>query len=284
MKNRFSIILALLLMASTSVATKAQSSDFLNSYFENQTPLNNNTFSFSLVGVVIGDKVISGKGEYDYSSNKNGHVVNLPELLDANSLTIYGISPNTIIDNNTKFNQLVANKNLEWFNSKMPKLEILKNKLVTFNFADGKNESFLFNVKKLNSSEENNNKRKALQFEFATEEVKKDDDNDSNNEKSGNIVWRVFAIGEEAFLALSGDQLNRLHLDLFYPFGNANYNGVQMLKDDELKMVDPDGFEYFVGSKTTGVGMYLARTKDKFMDGGYYLKPTDLVFLFKLNQ
>lgn len=285
MKNRFSIILALFLMGSVSVASNAQSSDFLNSYFENQIPLNNNTFSFSLVGVVIGDKVVSGEGEY--SSNKDGYIQNLPELLDANSLSFYGISPNMIINRNVKFNQLVANKNLEWFNSKMPKLEILKNKLVTFNYSDGKNESFLFNVKKLISSEENNNFRKALQLDFATEEVKNEDENYNKN-LSGNIIWRVFAIGDESYLALTALQLNRLHLDLFSAFGNydSNYFGVQVLKGSELDMVPVESFDSYgnEGSKTSGNGIYLARSKDKFMESGHYLNPADLVFLFKLSQ
>ena len=36
--------------------------------------------------------------------------------------------------------------------------------------------------------------------------------------------------------------------------------------------------------KTTGKGIYLARSKDKYMDSGYYLNPSELVFLFKLSQ
>ena len=287
MKNQFSIILVLLLMVSASVVTKAQSSDFLNSYFENQTPLNNNTFNFSLVGVIIGDKKVGGNN--DYSSKKDGHVVNIPELLDANSLTFYGISPNVALNASSTFNQLLVSKNLEWFNSNMPKLEILKNKLVTFNYSDGSDESFLFNVKKLIDSEENNNFRKALQFEFATEEVKKDDDNYNNNERSGNVVWRVFAIGDEAYLALSGNQLNRIHLDLFSAYRNNAYQsderlGVQVSDGSQVTMLTQNELKQNTGSKTTGKGIYLARSKDKYMDSGYYLNPSELVFLFKLSQ
>jgi hypothetical protein len=288
MKNQYSIILALLLMASTSVVTKAQSSDFLNSYFENQTPLNNNTFSFSLVGVIIGDKKLGGNN--DYSSKKDGHVVNIPELLDANSMSFYGVSPNIVLNSASKFNQLLVNKNLEWFNSNMPKLEILKNKLVTFNYSDGNNESFLFNVKKLIDSEENNNYRKALQLEFATEEVKKDDD--GNDDRSGNVVWRIFALGDETYLALSGNQLNRIHLDLFsaykkennYDYQDDDRLGVQVSWGSDVRMLTQDELNQLNGAKTTGKGIYLARTKDKFMDSGYYLNPSEMVFLFKLYQ
>jgi hypothetical protein len=289
MKNRFSFVLAFCLIALFSLNSKAQSSDFLNSYFENQTPLNNNTFSFSLVGFIIGDKKVGGGN--DYSSKKDGPVVNIPELLDANDLSIYGVSPNLILNSTTKFNQLLVNQNLGWFNSNMPKLEILKNKLVTFNYSDGNNESFLFNVKKLNASEENNNFRKALQLEFTTEDVKKDDD--ENNDRTGNVVWRIFAIGDESYLALAGNQLNRIHVDLFSAYKEGNDDdyyqsdgrlGVQVSSGSNVRMLTQNQLNQAPGYRTTGKGIYLARKQDKFMDSGYYLNPSELVFLFKLSQ
>lgn len=292
MKNRFSIIFALFLVSSVSLVTRAQSSDFLNTYFENQTPLNNNTFSLSLASVVIGNKLMSGEGEnneYFTSTNKNGYIINIPELLDANSLDFSGIQQNVVLNKSSKFNELILDKNLDWFNSNLPKIEILKNKLVTFNYNDGQNESFLFNVKKLNVGDDKNNHRNALQLEFVTEEMKSD--NDENDSKSGNIVWRIFAIGNECYLALSGNQLNRIHLDLFSPVGKRNGEdqsdrvGVQVKRASSVEMITQEELnDYDNVYKTTGKGIYLARNKDKFMDGTYYLNPSELIFLFKLSQ
>ena len=56
MKNLFLIFSTLCLLAISSIDAKAQINDFLNTYFKNQTPLNNNTFSFSLSKVVLGQE------------------------------------------------------------------------------------------------------------------------------------------------------------------------------------------------------------------------------------
>jgi hypothetical protein len=283
MKNRFSIILALFLMGSVSVVSNAQSSDFLNSYFENQTPLNNNTFSLSLSKVVLGQKLFSE----ETSPVARGEVLKMTEFLDVSSLTYYGISPNIKFNKNSKFEDIVLKKNFDWFISKMPKIEILKNKLVTLNYSDGESESFLYNVKKLTPLESLNNFRSALQIELATEEV----NNDRENPKKGNIIWRVIVLENECYLALSGIQLNRLHLDLFdaargkhelshyTPF---SMKGIQV--SEAGKTISISDITYASNFTSTGKGIYLARTKDKFMDGDYFLNPSEMVFLFKLNQ
>lgn len=206
----------------------------------------------------------------------------MTELLDVSSLSYYGISPNIKFNYNTKFEDIVVKKNFEWFISKMPKIEILKNKLVTLTYSDGESESFLYNVKKLSSSEAKNNYRSSLQIELATEDVNKEE----KNSKKGNIVWRVIVLENEAYLALSGIQLNRLHLDLFdVERGEyrtlSSMQGIQVSSGRTISLSD---IKYANNFSTTGVGTYLARNQDKFMDGNYFLSPSEMVFLFKLNQ
>ncbi|MFD3407194.1 hypothetical protein SKC37_00870 [Aquirufa sp. HETE-83D] len=286
MKNLFTIISALCLLAISSLDAKAQTSDFLNSYFENQTPINNNTFSFSLSKVVLGQKVFSKES----SPVSRGEVLNLTEFLDVSSLSYYGISPNIKFNSSIKFEQILKKKNFDWFIAKMPKLEILKNKLVTLTYSDGESESFLYNVTKLGSSEAKSNFRSALQIELATEDI----NNNRENTKKGDIIWRVVVLENEAYLALSGIQLNRLHLDLFDAGGipeNSYYTpgsmkGIQaeQIYEKKISTISLNDMKYATNYISTGVGTYLARNQDKFMDGNYFLNPSEMVFLFKLNQ
>jgi hypothetical protein len=184
-------------------------------------------------------------------------------------------------------------KNLDWFNSQLPKIEILKNKLLSLNYSDGKSESFLFTLNKLTEKKETNNERKILQLELATDDVNTSD----NEQKSGDIIWRIFVIGNEAYLALNGLQLNRISVKLYYAFGDENnYNGsrnvgIEVINNsrdgrDQIKMISGSDLKRQgrYGGQTTGKGIYLARDKDKFMESGQYIDPRDMVFLFKLKQ
>jgi hypothetical protein len=138
----------------------------------------------------------------------------------------------------------------------------------------------------LSSSEAKNNFRSALQIELAAEEV----NNDRENPLKGNIIWRVIVLDNEAYLALSGIQLNRLHVGLFDAGGipellyytPASMKGIQVSENG--RTISLSDIKYASNFTSTGNGIYLARTKDKFMDGSYFLNPSEMVFLFKLNQ
>ena len=142
-----------------STSTTFNSNDFLNKYYFDQIPLPNNSFSLVLSKLVYGDK---------RSDNYRGAVERLPEILDANEFTYWGVKPNVMITDGTNFNNYVISKNSDYFNSKLPKIEVLKNKLFTIKYNDGSEESFLFNVKQI-ESKDNNNQRKILQIELANE-------------------------------------------------------------------------------------------------------------------
>jgi hypothetical protein len=286
MKNRILVLMAATLFCSISHITLSQSTDFLNGYFANPIPLNNHTFTLSLSKVLMGDLVSNGGDRY--SSESQASVSNLPEYLEPTSLSYYGIKQ-ALITQNSEFNDLIEEKNLEWFNSQLPQIEILKNKLLSLNYKDGKSESFLFTLNKL---KETNNKRKMLQLELATDDVKTND----NEHKPGDIIWRILVIGNEAYLALNGAQLNRIQVKLYHAFSdNDDYEsrdaGIEVIKSsgeepNNVKMISGSNLKYNAryGFKSTGQGIYLARDKDEFMDSGYYINPRNMVFLFKLKQ
>ena len=257
------------------VFAQGNSADFLNNYFFKQVPLANNSFKFELAKVVLGNTTFLNNDNYDENLRQSG-ILSLPEILDVEDFTFYGVKPNIKIQDTTRFNRLVTANTKEWFNAKMPKVEVLKNKLVTISYPDSTEESFLLNVKQPSIEDDNNNKRKILQMELANEEVKAD----GSNNTARDIVWRVFVIYNDCYLALSKKQLERLKVRIF-----SSTEGVLLLTNDgEEELISQQNFNYHEESKTSGNGLYIGRDKDPFMDSGYYIDPENMIFLFKLKQ
>ena len=256
-----------------STSTTFNSNDFLNKYYFDQIPLPNNSFSLVLSKLVYGDKRSDNNDRYnDDDDNYQVAVERLPEILEANAFTYWGVNPNVMITDATNFNNYVISKNSDYFNSKLPKIEVLKNKLFTIKYNDGSEESFLFNVKQI-ESEDNNNQRKILQIELANEEVEAD----GSNNTAKDIVWRFFVIENECYLALTLGQLNRLNLKLI-----SVDQGLEVYSQDKTKHFESrflTSFKY----TTTGEGIYLSRNKDLFMDSSKYINPEEIIYLFKLK-
>jgi len=255
-----------------STSTTFNSNDFLNKYYFDQIPLPNNSFSLVLSKLVYGDKRSDNNHRYN-DDNYQGAVERLPEILEANAFTYWGVKPNVMITDGTNFSNYVISKNSDYFNSKLPKIEVLKNKLFTIKYNDGSEESFLFNVKKI-ESKDNNNQRKILQIELANEEVKAD----GSNNKAKDIVWRFFAIENECYLALTLGQLNRLNLKLI-----SDDMGLEAYSQNRQEIGFTKYFENYYKKTTTGEGIYLSRNKDLFMDSSKYINPEEIIYLFKLK-
>jgi len=247
--------------------------DFLNNYFENIIPLNNESFKMVLKKVILEGRYIP-KNRYndiiiekDYpgfyrgkdavpayydKENKYDFFQDVPEMIGADMLSFYHAIPN--IDGDKSFNDKVLPITLQAFNSKLPTIEILKNKLFTLKYPNEKEESFLFNARKINQS--TNNQRSFLQMELANEAVK----NDGSDNTAMDVVWRIYVLEKDCYIALSARQLRRLNLEL---------------------MDSRDGFNTIHGV-TTGRGIYVARKKDDFMEKAYYFDPDGIIYLFKL--
>ena len=261
-----------------SKSTTFNRNDFLNKYYFDQIPLPNNSFSLVLSKLVYEYKKSDNNYNYnddndDNDDNYQGAVERLPEILDANAFTYWGVKPNVMITSGTNFNNYIISKNSDYFNSKLPKIEVLKNKLFTIKYNDGSEESFLFNVKQT-KSEDNNNQRKILQIELANEEVKAD----GSNNKAKDIVWRFFAIENECYLALTLGQLNRLNLKLIYID-----KGLEAYSENRQEIEFTKYFESYYKKTTTGEGIYLSRNKDLFMNSSKYIDPKEIIYLFKLK-
>ena len=252
-----------------STSTTFNSNDFLNKYYFDQIPLPNNSFSLVLSKLVYeNERSDNNYHRYDNDDNYQGAVERLPEILEANAFTYWGVKPNVMITSGTNINNYVISKNSDYFNSKLPKIEVLKNKLFTIKYNDGSEESFLFNVKKI-ESKDNNNQRKILQIELANEEVTAD----GSNNKAKDIVWRFFAIENECYLALTLGQLNRLNLKLI-----SIDKGLESYSENREVIEFTKYFQNY-HETTTGEGIYLSRNKDLFMESSNYINPQEIIYL-----
>jgi hypothetical protein len=253
---------------SNSQTTTNTSNDFLNKYYFDQIPLPNNSFQLVLSKIVFGNRQINNRSDY-YDEEKNkGSVLHLPVTLDGNAFSYWSAKPNVKLTQNSRslFSIYLNLENKDYFDSKLPQIEILKNKLFTIIYNDDTEESFLFNVKESNP----NNQRNTLKIDLANEGVE--------NNTANDIVWRIFAIENECYLALTYIQLNRLKLDLYPDIQayRAEYNETNYIHDIS---------DYYLSHYiTTGNGIYISRNKDSYMDESEYIKPENLIFLLKLKE
>jgi hypothetical protein len=258
---------------SNSQTTTTTSNDFLNNYFFDQIPLPNNSFQLVLSKIVFGDRHISKDNDDYYNDDPKNSVQSLPETLDGNTFAYWSAKPNVKITSSTEIRDLLILENKDYFDSKLPQIEILKNKLFTIIYHDDTEESFLFNVKESNS----NNQRNRLQIDLANEGVE--------NNTANDIVWRIFAIENECYLALTYGQLNRLKLDVFnkIPYGIDR-------NDSEYYFPGSSGDSYYYESGSYNSetnecnGIFISRHKDAYMNTSEFINPENMIFLLKLKE
>lgn len=113
-----------------------------------------------------------------------------------------------------------------------------------------------------------------MQLELANEAVK----NDGSDNTAMDMVWRIYVLGKDCYIALSARQLRRLNLALM-----DSRDGVQIRTSDGDKMSTTVSDYYSDGRhNTTGRGIYVGRKKDDFMENAYYFDPDGIIYLFKL--
>ena len=256
------------------ISSAANANDFLNKYFFYQEPLNNVSFELELSKIIYGQVVFNDRnGYYDDDDNKSS-VTSLPEILEPSDFSVWSVKPQMNIRYNSSIKEYLLKQNVNYFNSILPRVEVLKNKLFTIQYVGGSEESFLYNVKFIPG---NNNYRKVLQMELANEEVKEDGSNNTTKD----IVWPIYAIGDECYLALSSRQLLRLNINV-YGLSDGLDDGDNYLNKDYTT-----NSSYSNNSYTTGKGIYLSREKDSFMlsEGSEGIEEIrQMVFLFKLKK
>jgi len=165
-----------------------QTGDFLNNYYINRQPINT-TLGFQLA------KIVTFNGDPYYNSNS------IPNIHNANEFYLRYVPDGKDLSKCDE-KTLMEKKNISFVNKLMPSIEILKNKLVTMNYRDGKDENLLFNLtnKPLEVDE-------SLEIRLTSEEV-------NNSYEGGDIAWSIRQINNDTYLALSWGQLKRLGVKL----------------------------------------------------------------------
>ncbi len=184
---------------STSALSKA---DFLNNYVVNHQPLNNNTFSFQLA------KIITYHGRINEG---------IPSILDKDNFYIMYIPEGKNITVETA-KTLVSKKPISLLNSRMPQIEVLKNKLVTIKYKNGDEESLLYNYQ---STKNTANEQRRITL--ASETVRN---------QSKDIVWAICEINGESYIHLSHSQLKRLKIPLDGNIDQVDYTYRVMTYDN----------------------------------------------------
>jgi uncharacterized coiled-coil protein SlyX len=253
---------------SAASGTPNDPNDFLNSYFKKPFPLENNSFSLVLSKVIFGNSNSSNSDYYD----QDHEIKSLPEILPAEAFTYWGVKPKVKIINGTDFNDFVVAQPLAYYNARLPKIQIYKNKLLTIVNKDASEESFLFTVNGLDS-DNRNNQRGILQFNLVSEEANTNEDYD----KPKNLTWRFFAVENEVYLALNYAQLSRINSELL------EVGSIEAYSEYYERVVMASEYDSDYRQTTTGKGVYLSRKQDNFMPESLYVDPNDLIFLFKLK-
>jgi hypothetical protein len=278
--------------ALTSVPAQAQqaaapvaSGDFLNAFARSRSPIDAATFRLRLAGVVAD----LGRGEgscyiedgpwgfgtaYDYGVEGGVQcpaVTSVPELLGPEKVEFATPIPALTLNVGRTWAQLFKAKSAEEFSAALPTIEVLRNKLVTLTYADGQTESLLFNTEV--PAEETNNRRQFVRILLADEIV---------GETDRDMEWRVFWVGEEAYIAMNATQLVRLRVRLS-PAGTQVHarRAGQDGGDDWREAFQVPGYD--TDWRTVGDDWFLYRKRDDHMTGSWWLPPQGLTFLFKLD-
>lgn len=275
--------------------------DFLNNYYFNLPPIDQGLFELQFSKVIF-ESIYNGFDTYEYQQNpqlrKNqegifrGEIRNyysnndnlninhsIPELIDFKDLDFYQVKSNEIPKKNSRLADYLLPKDVSYFNQNLPKVEILRNKLFILKYPDGKDESFLLTVR---TNDLSNNNRKIVQFELANESVAKEGTDDFSND----IVWRVYSIDNEVYLALSYYQLTRINVPLYNPNDGVLITKYGSNEDGETRWKKLEGYyseNDLINYRTRG-GMYLARKNNKYIVKNQLIQPENLIYLFKIRK
>jgi hypothetical protein len=289
--------------------------DFLNDYYLKTPAIQQGLFELKLSKVIY-EKIDNSFDRYDYNNDPdfmknqlgifrgelavsapydrisdeyrdaeaNNYEIHhsIPELLNADDLLFFGAKANVQLKRETKLQDYLELKNVSYFNDALPKIEILKNKLFTLKYPNGQEESFLLNVR---SSDLGNNNRKIVQLELANESVKQEGvDNFSKD-----VVWKIYSIGNEAYIGLSLFQLRRINMNIFNPEA-----GIEIKENGFVPSSRYDRWFGFHNRsdrrfeqnayRTSGNGIYFSRKKDKYIVNDQLISPIELVYLFKVKK
>jgi len=242
--------------------------DFLTRYLREPVPLNNTSLSFTFEKVLAGYR----KPRQYEDPPADGR---LPELIELDDLMV--IRPQArALKTEVNPDQFLQQLEPRDINREFPVLEFTKNKLLTIRYPDDSEEALMFNFVR----EPSGNGRLAGRFAMVAERTDLSDE--ENTERD--IEWEVYAIGNQAYLALTSKQLERIGITI------RGYDNRFMVVDKDYDRVNFENVgnlnlsyykeRYFLAGKDH----YIVRKQDPFMESAVFIDPDYCLFLFRLNR
>jgi hypothetical protein len=248
---------------SKSNITVDETDDFLNNYYSNFQPLNNNSFTFVL------DKIMTYGEKNYYSNHYNYKHFKPPSIFSTNEFYI-GYVPYGRDLKKVNSNTLISKRPISFLNGFMPQIEVLKNKLLTLK-SSKLEEDFMFNISSSDNPLDEN-----ICLELATENV---DDNRKD------IFWPLRNINGEIYLVLDNDKLERIGVKLSHDLDDIEYHyfykdGSTGTSNKSINDLPADHYQQYKAKET----LWLVRKRNKFLKQDTRIDPRKCLFLFKLNE
>lgn len=274
--------------------------DFLNTYITNPVLPDDRYFTLKLSKVLVNEgrfynpNAIENYNQdnsdaefdvYNYSTDEGKYyksiqteVIGIAELFDASLLQWYDIGsllPSSHNPYTLKYN--VVSKTQQEIASKLPKIRFFKNKLMELTLPSGKKEDFLFSLKKDSPT---NLGRDVFRWELASEELTVSNDYESYTQ---DMVWRIYRIEGEYYLALSRPQVERIGL-FIKPFAETDYRvniqeGANILYKNYQ---EPEKLEKIPQNGENGGFIFFLKPGDARKESTL-INPSVTTFLFKLQ-
>ena len=294
------------LIAEGEMAKTSTAINFLNEYYKNPGNLDRVQLELRLSKIMVNEHFFFNQNEKVYDSRESRwsasdeysdysayadearyhrslqtEVGGTSEIFGVESLKWYRSLSIQKIDRDATLK--VTPSSLADIQKNLPKISITKNKFFELKYPGGEEEALLYNVK---IEEVYVHGKKIIRWEIANEEVNFGNDRESYTR---DMIWRIFHVGNEAYLALSRPQLERLGLR-FIPFVRSNpdsyqnvffkiYENNQLISRGGDNLVEEELSLYSTDRK--GYLMFLR--PNPFRSRLTLVNPSTVVFLFKIS-
>jgi hypothetical protein len=249
-----------------SLLSFGQNEDLTYQIYTGSNKLNNVKFKLELAKVIV------------YSE--------IPEILDQQNLILYKSKKVKITPTSPK-GDAFDEMNFQEFSSNLPKVEILKSKLVTFLYAGGTEENLLLNNINRSASTFDTlvttikfQSEKKEEAESSSEEVVVFDNSEENPVNP--LEWKIVSAGKEAYLSLSAPHLERLGYHLFPTSDNVEDYNPNEYYDYQRKYINqrssPTEKAFILDKEYLFIGKAKNKEKSRFL----WIPTQNLTFLFKL--
>lgn len=277
--------------AQKNIYANIDTTDFTNAfYIKPSFPSNISSFSLRLEKLVLGTlaqkeyeivesdyddskytkdayRITTTQGE-DHNSKERikipENIVNIPEIVDMTDIQFYQSIKGKTFSAGTTFREVSKTIEVDIFNNSMPAFTILNDKLLTANYPSGKSESFIVQISR--DSSVINNGNYTLTVSLANEDL---------TQKRKNMIWRLFTIEHEVYVALNYRQMMRLEIPLI------PLNMFSTENEGSISYINPKGLAYDPTFEAS-TGFYMERlhtntTLHKEID------PNSALYLFKIS-